>query len=63
MKKPRKENRAMSAPVCVFRIPENLRSAIERRAQQNDRSVSAEIRVLLRESLRMKPQSAPVEAR
>jgi len=53
----------MSAPVCVFRIPESLKVAIERRAQQNDRSMSAEIRVLLKESLRIKPQSAPVEAR
>jgi plasmid stability protein len=51
----------MSDPaVIIFQLPANLKHAVEERARENDRSVSAEVRRLIRRSLEAEP-AAPSE--
>jgi len=54
----------MTQPVVIiFNLPPQLKSALAQQARANDRTLSAELRSLIRQSVGARTQTAAVEAR
>jgi len=56
-------NKMTQPVVIIFNLPPQLKSALAQQARANDRTLSAELRSLIRQSVGARTQTAAVEAR